>query len=94
MHILMMIGVGLVLFACFFLLRRLFAETEANTGLPRYTKWFVRVWAVGAAANSAVGVMVAGFPVVTEIIVFVPVFGVPALVAILIAAWSRSRARQ
>ena len=49
--------------------------------------------AIGAAVNSAVGVVVAGFPVLTEVIVFVPVFGVPALVAVLIAHWNRSRAR-
>ena len=93
MHIVMVICVGLVLFAVFFLLRRHLAEPEANTGLPRYIRWFLVVWAIGAAANSTVGVVVAGFPVVTEILVFVPVFGVPALVAVLIARWNRARIR-
>ena len=46
---------------------------------------FLIVWAIIAAVNGTIGVVSAGYSVLDEVLVFLPVFGVPALAAWLLA---------
>jgi hypothetical protein len=39
------------------------------------------VWLIASIANGAVGVSLAGIPLVNEVGAFIPIFGVPAAVA-------------
>jgi hypothetical protein len=84
MHTLRMTIIGLLLLGVFVLGARL-----RNRSQDRRTDgaWiFIWVWLVVALANLMVGVFVAGIPLLTEILVLIVVFGIPAA-----AAWYLSR---
>ena len=84
MHTLRMTIIGLVLLGLFVLAARLWNRSQG-----RHTDgaWiFIWIWLAIALANLLVGVYVAGIPLLTELLVLVVVFGVPAA-----AAWYLSR---
>lgn len=77
----MVIVVGLVLLAGCLLVGRLLGGPGA---LPTAAVIFLPLWLVGAGVNMAIGVRKAGYTVAEEAPVFLLVFGVPALVALLL----------
>ena len=74
---------GLMLLAAFFILARLFSNH-----LPSAATWALALYAVFwlsiTAANMWVGVSKAGYSVEEELPIFLLLFGVPALVAIVV----------
>jgi hypothetical protein len=79
MHTILVIAGGLALLAAFALAARFLDATIARAML-----WFVPAWLVGAGVNMWVGVSRAGYTVAQEFPIFLVVFGVPALAALLI----------
>jgi hypothetical protein len=77
----MVIGVGLVLLAGCLLVGRLLGGPGA---LPTAAVIFLPLWLVGAGVNMAIGVRKAGYTVAEEAPVFLLVFGVPALVTLVL----------
>jgi vacuolar-type H+-ATPase subunit I/STV1 len=77
-HILILIGVGHLVLAAFVLVAGVI-----NRGGSRVdgTRPFVWVWLLASIANGVVGVVQAGIPLLNEIGAFIPIFGVPAVVA-------------
>ena len=76
MHILMVVIGGLVgLAACYFGYRMFGRNGAAGAAL------FIWVWLVASILNGVVGVLQAGIPLVNEIGAFIPIFGVPAVIA-------------
>ena len=51
-------------------------------GVRMASRWFLGAWLLVSLANGAIGYFHAGIPLSTELAVFVPIFGVPAVVAI------------
>ncbi len=79
MHTLRMTVIGLVLLGLFVLAARLL---NRNGSRRMDGAWiFIWVWLAIAIANLLVGVFMAGIPLLTEILVLMVVFGVPAAVA-------------
>ncbi len=76
----MVIVVGLVLLASCLLVGRLLG---GHAALPTAALIFLPLWLVGAGVNTAIGVRKAGYTVAEEAPVFLLVFGVPALIAVL-----------
>jgi hypothetical protein len=81
MHTIMVITAGLALLAAFCLVGR---ARGGTSGLRRALAAFVPVWAVASVVNLTVGVVSAGYTVMQELPVLLPVFGVPAAVTMLI----------
>jgi hypothetical protein len=81
---------GLVLLGLFVLAGRLLGAGNPVAGMTTAARWFILVWLVGAGVNMYVGVARAGYSVAEEAPIFLLVFAVPAIVAVLIA-WSLSR---
>jgi hypothetical protein len=74
---------GLLLLAAFLLLAKLFSPNYADaTRLATIT--YVAVWFIIAGVNMWVGIARAGYSVAEELPIFLLVFGVPAVVAILL----------
>lgn len=88
MHMLMVIGGGLVLLGVFVLFGWLWGASAAGMALA--AKVFVPAWLAVAVANLWVGVTHAGYTVRQELPILLLVFIVPAVVAGL-AAWQLSR---
>jgi len=88
MHMLMVIGGGLVLLGVFVLFGWLWGASAAGMALA--AKLFVPAWLAVAVANLWVGVTHAGYTVRQELPILLVVFIVPAVVAG-IAAWQLSR---
>lgn len=88
MHVLMVIGAGLVLLGVFVLFGWLWGASAAGMALA--AKAFVPVWLVVAAINMWVGVSHAGYSVRDEAPILLLVFAVPA-VAASVAIWQLSR---
>jgi len=88
MHMLMVIGGGLVLLGVFVLFGWLWGASAAGMALA--AKVFVPAWLAVAVANLWVGVTHAGYTVRQELPILLVVFIVPAVVAGL-AAWQLSR---
>jgi hypothetical protein len=82
MHIVMLIAAGLMLLAVMTLGAMLIGPRARIAAAARLFIW---IWLVAAIVNGIVGVVQAGIPVLNEIGAFVPIFGVPAAVAWLIA---------
>ena len=88
MHMVMVIGGGIVLLGLFLLFGRLWGG-----GVPDYAlaaKLFVPLWAVIALTNMWVGVTKAGYSVKDELPILVVIFAVPAVLAGL-AIWRLGR---
>jgi hypothetical protein len=81
---------GLVLLGVFVLASRLMSAAAPAAGMVTAARWFIPVWLVGAGINMYIGVARAGYSVAEEAPIFLLVFAVPAIVAVLIA-WSLSR---
>lgn len=79
MHTIMVISGGLVLLALM-----LFFSKLGGFGIPRATLWFMPIWLVCAAINMWVGVSRAGYSAAAEFPIFVLVFAVPAIIALLV----------
>jgi hypothetical protein len=77
-HILILVVIGLIVLALCVLVGR-FAGGRAHGADG--ARAFIWIWLLTAIANGAVGVMQAGIPMLNEIGAFIPIFGVPALVA-------------
>lgn len=88
MHMLMVIGGGLVLLGVFVLFGWLWGASAAGMALA--AKVFVPAWLAVAVANLWVGVSHAGYTVRQEAPILLIVFAVPAVVAA-VAAWQLSR---
>lgn len=89
MHVVMVIGGGLVLLGVFVLFGWLWGASAAGMALA--AKVFVPAWAAVALVNMWVGVTHAGYTVRQEAPILVLVFLLPAVVAG-VAAWQLSRA--
>ncbi|WP_219219447.1 hypothetical protein [Variovorax boronicumulans] len=89
MHVLMVIGGGVVLLGLFILFGWLWGASAA--GMAMGAKAFVPVWLLIAAVNMWVGVTHAGYSVREESPILLLVFAVPAIAAG-IALWQLSRA--
>ena len=88
MHVLMVIGGGLVLLGVFVLFGWLWGANAAGMALA--AKIFVPAWLLVAAVNMWVGVAHAGYSAREEFPILLLVFAVPA-VAAAIAVWQLSR---
>jgi hypothetical protein len=89
MHVLMVIGGGLVLLGVFVLFGWLWGGNAAGMALA--AKLFVPAWLLVAGVNMWVGVSYAGYSVRQESPILLLVFAVPAIAAG-IALWQLSRA--
>jgi hypothetical protein len=87
MHMLMVIGGGVLLLAVFMLFGKLWGDTS---GVATAAKIFIPVWLVVSIINLWVGVARAGYTVREELPILVVVFAVPAVIAAL-ACWYLSR---
>ncbi|WP_028601408.1 hypothetical protein [Ottowia thiooxydans] len=88
MHIVMVIGTGILLLCVFAMFGWLWGASAAGIALA--VKAFVPVWLVVASVNMWVGVSHAGYTVREEAPILVLVFAVPAILAA-VAAWQLSR---
>lgn len=80
MHTAIMIAAGLALLGVFKGGARIMGRSFAPV-----LSVYLGVWAAIAVLNGGIGVVGAGYSIVTEALVFLPVFGIPALVAVLLA---------
>lgn len=88
MHVLMVIGAGLLLLAVFVLFGWLWGASAAGMALA--AKAFMPLWLLVAGINMWVGVTHAGYSVRQELPILLLVFAVPAIAAG-IAIWQFSR---
>ena len=88
MHVLMVIGGGLVLLGIFVLFGWLWGAS--TLGMALAAKAFVPVWLLVAGVNMWVGVSHAGYSVREEFPILLLVFAVPAIAAA-IAVWQFAR---
>lgn len=79
MHTLVVITCGLVLLGVLGVGAALLNKSVAGAML-----WFIALWFAGAALNMWVGVARAGYTVAQEFPIFLVVFGLPALAALVI----------
>ena len=85
-----MIAGGFVLLGICLLAGRILTPGAPVAGIVTGARWFVPVWLIGAGINLYIGVARAGYSVAEEAPIFLLVFAVPAVVAVLIA-WGLSR---
>jgi hypothetical protein len=86
MHTVIVLGIGFVLLAvCLFAGHSL----GAPSGLAAGALIFLPLWLIGAAINLYLGVRTAGYSVREEMPIFLLVFAIPAIVALL--AWWKLR---
>jgi hypothetical protein len=83
MRSILFLVVGFLLLAASFLLGRLFSTNYPNA-LYAATLAFVSTWLVISVANLWIGVSKAGYAVSEELPIFLLIFGVPAVVAIVL----------
>jgi hypothetical protein len=76
MHILIVTGVGLLALAVVW-----FGTRMAGRSAGAAASLFVLIWFVTAVTNGIVGVMRAGIPLINEIGAFMPIFGIPVVLA-------------
>jgi hypothetical protein len=79
MHTLKVIAVGFILLGAFVLAGRVLGS------MPKAAIYFLPVWLIGTAVNLWYGVTHAGYSVKDEAPIFLLVFAVPAIMALL--AW-------
>lgn len=80
MHILTLVLTGFALLSLFVLVARWMGRS-LRALLPVY----LAVWCVISLVNAWIGVTQAGYSVAEEALVFLPIFGIPALAAIILA---------
>ncbi len=85
MHTITVIFGGLVLLALFAALGRI-----GGIGTSRAALWFIPVWLACAAINMWIGVNRAGYSYAAEFPIFLLVFALPAIVAVIIRRRSAS----
>lgn len=85
MHVVLVILGGSVLLGVFVLFGWLWGASSAGMALA--AKGFVPVWLLVSAINMWVGVHHAGYTVREELPILLPVFGVPAALAIATTWW-------
>lgn len=90
MHTIMIITGGLVLLAIFCGIGWMRGE---RSGLTTAVRVFIPIWLIATIINLSIGVLTAGYTVMQELPILVPVFGVPALVAWGALRWARSKRR-
>ena len=83
MRTLLFLVVGLLLLAACLLLGRLFAGSYPSA-TELATIAFISLWLAIAGANLWVGVAKAGYTITDELPIFLLVFGVPALIAVVV----------
>ncbi|MCO5090170.1 hypothetical protein [Bosea sp. (in: a-proteobacteria)] len=89
MHTIKVIGLGFALMGLLlFLAPRL--SISSGRPIPFAVRLFLPLWFVGALVNLWIGVSRAGYTVMEEAPIFLVVFAVPALAALLIL-WMTSR---
>jgi hypothetical protein len=81
MHTLIVIVIGLLLLGACLLMGHILGD---EGGLGRAALSFLPVWLMGAGVNMYIGVKNAGYSVSDELPVFLLVFALPALVALLV----------
>ncbi len=81
MHTLRVVLGGFVLLGLFVV----FSRFVLSRGMAVGARWFIPAWLVAAGVNLAVGVVQAGYTLRQELPIFLLVFAVPAVVALLIA---------
>jgi len=82
MHTIKVLTVGFALLAICLLAGR--SLGSPGVGLSCGAKVFIPLWLVGAAINMWIGVSRAGYSVADEAPVFLMVFGIPAVVPLLV----------
>jgi hypothetical protein len=80
MHVAMVTLAGLVFLALFVGVSWFMNKPEQGAPGASIFIWF---WLAAAFANGAVGVVRAGIPLLNEIGAFIPIFGIPAVLAFL-----------
>ena len=90
MRILLLVVIGLIVLAVFVFVGRFAGGRGHGADGARAFTW---VWLLTAIANGAVGVLQAGIPLLNEVGAFIPIFGVPALVAWYLSRRSGDAAR-
>ena len=85
MHTLIVIAIGLVLLAGCALAARV-----VGAGVGKAALWFLPIWLMGAGMNMWIGVNRVGYSVAQEFPIFLVVFAVPALAALLLR-WRAGR---
>jgi len=88
MHTLIVLAVGFLLLGVTLLVARLFGGPGSGP-LAVAALWFLPLWLIGAGINLWIGVTGAGYSVKEELPIFLLVFLVPAVVALLL--WWRYR---
>lgn len=83
MRTLLFLFAGFLLLAAFLVLAKLFAENYPDA-FRVVTILFVTLWLLITAANMWVGVVKVGYSVAEELPIFLMLFAVPALVAIVL----------
>jgi hypothetical protein len=76
MHIVIVVASGLVALALFF-----FGAAFLGKGGSAGAAVFIWLWLAAALFNGAYGIIRAGIPILEEAMAFVPIFGIPAVVA-------------
>jgi hypothetical protein len=79
MHTLLMTSVGLAILALF--MGTAWPMKGASWTLKRAAQAFIPLWLIISVGNMLVGMFSAGVPFLTELVVFLVVFGVPAVTA-------------
>jgi hypothetical protein len=89
MHTIYVIAGGFALLALCLLTARL--ATGTAPALAKAALVFLPLWLIGAAINMWIGMTKAGYSVREELPIFLVIFAVPAVVAVLV--WMRYRGR-
>ena len=76
MHILIVVVIGLLALAAFYFGAGLVGASSKAGAFA-----FIWLWFVASVGNGAFGVLRAGIPVLNEVGAFIPIFGIPAVVA-------------
>ncbi len=85
MHTLRVIGAGLALLAVFLIVARI-AGGSQGPSLAKAALWFLPIWFAASVVNLWIGVSRAGYTVAQELPILLVVFGVPAVIALVIRA--------
>jgi len=80
MHVVVVTVIGLAALGVFYFGFRLFGRRGASGAAV-----FIWVWLAAALLNAATGVEYAGVPLLNEVAAFIPIFGIPAALAWLVA---------